>query len=109
MLHFESPLLLKDIMTNNILTQSLQDIVPLDDTRTLRNNKVICTANIDIPKLTFFNYSNQLIKCITIENFCSNLSFFKKYLNDNINFLIEKSNISNFNITHRYFNWVKKS
>ena len=65
MLHFESPVLLKDIVTNNILTQSLQDIAPLDDTSTLRNNKIICTAKIDIPKLTFFDYSNQLIKCIT--------------------------------------------
>ena len=51
----------------NLLNQSLQDLAPFDDTRTLRNNKVICTANIDIPKLTF-NYSNQLIKTITIEN-----------------------------------------
>ena len=64
---------------------SVQDIATLNDTRTLRNNKVICTANIDIPKLTFFNYSNQLIKTITIEIFCTNLSFFFKYLNGNIN------------------------
>ena len=37
------------------------------------------------------------------------LSFKKKKVNDNINYLVEKSNISNFNITHRYFNLVKKS
>ena len=72
MLHFESLELLKDIVTNNVLTQSLQYIAPIDDSRTLGNNEVICTANIDILKLTFFNYSNQLIKTITIENFCTN-------------------------------------
>ena len=109
MMHFESPSNLKETVTNNLLTQSLLEIVPLDDTRTLRNNKVICTSIIDTMKLTFNYFSNIIIKTFNIENIILSFSSFKNFLNNNINDLIAKSNICKFNLTHKYFNWSGKS
>ena len=74
MMHFESPSNLKDTVTNNLLTQSLLEIVPLDDTRTSRNKKVICTSVIDTLKLTFNYFPNINVKTLDVEAYCSRIN-----------------------------------
>ena len=87
MIHYSSPVQLKEESLNNLLTLSLIDSVPPDDTRTLRNNKTYCTSQSDSPKLSFGSISCKILSLFGRENFCTNIISFKNFFKNNINFL----------------------
>ena len=100
------PARIKEIANNNFITNSLINIAPPDDIRTLRNNKDVCTTVINT-NLTYDFFSNSLIDTIGPSNFISSFSSFKKFIKLNVNSLIENSKFCKFNIAHKHFNWTK--
>lgn len=97
---------IKETITNNFITNSLINIAPPDDIRTLRNNKDVCTTVIET-KLTYDYFTNLLINSIGVSNFGSSFSSFKKFLNQNVISLIENTKFCKYNVSHKHFNWTK--
>ena len=109
MIHYSSPVQLKEESLNNLLTLSLIDSAPPDDTRTLRNNKTYCTSQSDTPKLSFESLSSKTLSLIGVDNFCTSISSFKNLLKNKINSFTEQFLLffPKFNLLYKNFNWTK--